>query len=148
MKGNQIPDTDYVSRYVGWSKITTSGRITGEAFRLRSNEEAISVNWLEYFGLEHRIAEIQEVRKAFLKKGRILQAKAKFAVLNVGEAREHVRQESKDKRVIRFLHDPEEQNDPSHSGIYNIPRDDPAIGDIIAELIVKDAIYPAREPRD
>ncbi len=147
MKGKPVPDNDHVSRYVGGSKITR-GRITGAAFELRPGEDALSVNWLEYLELHDRNAEIQELRKVFLEKGRTLQPTAKFAVLNVGETRGYIRQESDDNREILFLHDPEEPTDPSHSGIYNIPRDDLVIGNMIAELIKNDEIYPAREPTD
>ncbi len=145
VKDDPIPDNDHVSRYVGGSKMTRSGRITGEAFQLHPDEEALSVNWLEYFGLGDRNAKIQEVRKVFVEKGRTLQAKAKFAVLSVGETREYVQQESSDNRVLSVLHEPSPR-DASHSGIYNIPGDDPAIGDMIADLIEADAIYPAQQP--
>lgn len=146
MKDDQIPDDDHVSRYVGGSKLTRDGRITGAAFQLRSGEDALSVNWLEFFGLGDRQAEIQEVRGVFLEKGMSLQATAKFAVLDVGATKEYVQQESDDNRLLAILHDPLPPEDESHAGIYNVPRDDSAIGDMIAELIEEDAIHPAREP--
>lgn len=146
MKGEPIPDDHHVSRYVGGSKITRGGRITGAAFQLRSGEDALSVNWLEFLGLGERQAEIQEVRRVFLEKGMSLQATAKFVVLEVGATKEYVQQESDDNRLLSILHDPLSPEDESHAGIYNVPKDDPAIGDMIAELIEGDAIYPAREP--
>lgn len=142
MKGNPIPDDDHISRYVSGSKIA-NGRISGTAFQLRPNEDALSVNWLEYFGLGDRNAEIQKIRDVFIEKGRTLQAEAKFTVLKVGETKKYVRQESKDNRVLSVLHDPLD-NDASHTGIYNVPREDPAVGDMIAELIEEEAIHPAR----
>jgi hypothetical protein len=148
MKDDPIPDDDHVSRYVAFTKLTRDGRISGAAFQLRPDEDALSVNWLEYFGLGDRGAEIQEVRKMFADKGRILQAKAKFAVLDVGATKEYVQQESDDNRVLSILHDPLPSEDESHAGIYNVPRDDPAIGDMIAELIEEEAIHPARDPAE
>lgn len=134
MKGDAIPDDNHISRYVGKSKIV-NGRISGEAFRLRDDEESISVNWLEFFGLQDRNEEIDEVRKAFVNKQRTLGAQAVFAALNVGEVKEYVQQESEDNRELSVLHDPDEPVDMSHAGIYNFPRNDPSIGDMIAELI-------------
>jgi hypothetical protein len=147
MKDDPIPINNHVSRYVSGSKITRSGRITGAAFELRPKENALSVNWLEYLGLEDRNLEIQEIRKVFVAKGWNLRPEARFTVLNVGETKAHVRQESDDNRVLPILHHPSLKDD-SHSRIYNVPRDDPAIGDMIAELIEDEAIYPAREPMD
>lgn len=149
MKGDPIPDDDNVSRYVPFTKLISDGRrVSGAAFQLRPDEGALSVNWLEYFGFGDREAEIQEVRKAFTDKGRTLQAKAKFAVLNVGATKEYIQQESDDNRLLSILHDPLPPEDESHSGIYNVPRDDSAIGDMIAELIKEDAIFPSKEPTD
>lgn len=148
MQDDSIPDDDHVSRYVGGSKITPSGRITGAAFELRTNEDALSVNWLEYLGLGDRCAEIKKIRKVFLEKKMDLRPTGKFAVLDVGATKEHVRQESDDNRVLSIKHEPIEPEDISHAGIYNVPKGDPSIGDMIAELIEEEAIYPAREPID
>lgn len=145
MKDDPIPDDDHVSRYVPFTKLTADGRVTGAAFQLRPDEDALSVNWLEYFELEDWEAEIQEVRKVFTEKGRLLQAKAKFAILAVGTTKEYIQQESDDDRVLSILHDPL-PDDNSHTGIFNLPKDNPAIGDMIAELIKKEAIHPARDP--
>ena len=121
MKGDPIPDDDHTSRYVGGSKIASSGRITGAAFQLRSGEESLSVNWLDFLNLANRGSEIQQIRRVFLNKGRTLQAKAKFVVLNVGKTRAYVQQESKDGCLLSAQHDPKEL-DPSHSGIFGIPE--------------------------
>ena len=144
MQGDLIPDDDHVSRYVSGSKIALSGRITGAAFQLRSGEESLSVNWLEFLDLENRDSEIQQIRSVFLDKGRTLQAKARFVVLNVGKTRAYVQQESEDNRLLSVQHDPEEL-DLSHAGIFDMPDDDPSVGDIIAEQVDENAIYPARD---
>lgn len=147
MKDDPIPDDNHVSRYVPYTKLTPDGcRVSGAAFQLRPDEDALSVNWLEYFDLANREAEIQEVRKVFADKGRTLQAKAKFAILEVGATKEYVQQESDESRLLSILHDPLPPEDESHASIYNVPRDAPAIGDMIAELIEAEAIYPARDP--
>lgn len=145
MKKDAIPDNDHVSRYVKYTHIAKNGRVLGKAFRLRENENSLSVNWLEFFDLRDKKAEVQKIREAFADKGRGVGTKAKFVVLNVGEMREYVQQESDDNRILSVLHDPQD-NDLSHSGIYNMRHDDPIIGDLIAELVNEEQIYPAKTP--
>jgi len=130
---------------VGYDQIAPNGRITGKAFQLRENESSLSVNWLEFFDLKDRKAEIQKIREAFADKGRGVGTKAKFVALNVGEIRKYVQQESDDNRILSVLHDPQD-NDLSHSGIYNMRHDDPIIGDLIADLVNEEQIYPAKNP--
>ena len=139
MKGDPIPDQDHISRYCSAMHCTENGQVTGTAFQLRQIEECLSVNWLEFFHLADRQEEIREVRKVLrLKHG----AKAKIAVLNVGETIKYVRTQSPDARNLSMLHEPEE-DDPSHSGIYGFQYDDHLIADLIAEMVQE--TYPARE---
>lgn len=144
MNGDPISDNHHVSRYVGASNVE-DGQIDGLAFQLRKNDNFLSVNWLEFFDLKDKKAEIQKIREAFADKGRGVGTKAKFVVLNVGEMREYVQQESDDNRILSVLHDPQD-NDLSHSGIYNMRHDDPLIGDLIADLVNEEQIYPAKNP--
>ncbi len=139
MKGDPIPDQDHISRYCSAMHCTENGQVTGTAFQLRQIEECLSVNWLEFFHLADRQEEIREVRKVLRLK---LGAKAKIAVLNVGETIKYVRTQSPDARNLSMLHEPEE-DDPSHSGIYGFQYDDHLIADLIAEMVQE--TYPARE---
>ncbi|MBN1546405.1 MAG: hypothetical protein JW902_07085, partial [Syntrophaceae bacterium] len=77
-------------------------------------EDYLSVNWLEYLRLHHRQEEVGKIRKILASK-LTLGAKAKIAVLNVGETIDYVRSNSPDSRELTILHEPEE-DDPSHSG--------------------------------
>ena len=139
MKGDPIPDQDHISRYCSAMHCPENGQVTGTAFQLRQIEECLSVNWLEFFHLADRQEEIREVRKVLRLK---LGAKAKIAVLNVGETIKYVRTQSPDARNLSMLHEPEE-DDPSHSGIYGFQYDDHLIADLIAEMVQE--TYPARE---
>ncbi len=139
MKGDPIPDQDHISRYCSAMHCTENGQVTGTAFQFRQIEECLSVNWLEFFHLADRQEEIREVRKVLRLK---LGAKAKIAVLNVGETIKYVRTQSPDARNLSMLHEPEE-DDPSHSGIYGFQYDDHLIADLIAEMVQE--TYPARE---
>lgn len=145
MKDDPIPEKDHIARYVGGSKII-GDRVSGAAFQLRPDESALSVNWLEYLQQPDHESAIKALRRVFVKKGWKLQAKAKFAALNVGKTRNYVHDESEDRRKLDILHDPL-PNDESHTGIHNLRIDDDIIGDIIAELIEEEGVtYPAQEP--
>lgn len=139
MKGDPISDQDHISRYCSAMHCTENGQVTGTAFQLRQIEEYLSVNWLKFFHLADRQEEIREVRKGLRLK---LGAKAKIAVLNVGETINYVRIQSPDARNLKVLCEPEEA-DPSHSGIHGFRYDDHLIADLIAETVRE--IYPARK---
>ena len=141
MKGDTIPDQHHVARFCD-NKHIDGGFIQATAFMLRSGEESLSVNWLEFLNCSCRESEIDELRKTYSRKLK-LGMKAKIAVLTVGEVREKMLRESTDRRNLKVLHDPE-TNDPSHSGIYNLRHDDEII---IAELILETVqeTYPARK---
>ncbi len=96
---------------------------------LRPNEEFLSVNWLEYFDLRDREAQITQVRQVIRL---TLQATAKIAVLNVGGILDRVHRNS--DRVLAVLHEPE-QDDPSHSGIHGYRHEDDLVADLIAEEV-------------
>ena len=142
MKGDSLPTQDHFFRYCRGTACTEDGQVTSAAFQLRKNEEYLSVNWLECLGLLNREEEIREIRRILSSKLRLGQS-ARMAVLNVGEMINFVRSESPDGRNLRVLHDPE-QDDPSHSGIYDLRHGDDLIADLIAEVVRK--TYPARDP--
>jgi hypothetical protein len=117
------------------------GEIQATAFMLRRTDKSLSVNWLEYFRRPSRDDEIAALREAYSAKNLNTKVDGKIAVLNVGEVRNRVSESSPDKRDLAFLHEPSE-NDPSHSGIYNIKYDDELIAELILETIHE--VHPAR----
>lgn len=113
------------------------------AFQLRPNEKYLSVNWIEYFGLVPRNQQISALREVFVDKGRDLGATARFAVLNVGEMRDHVLQGTAGRTCLTVLHKPE-PNDLSHCGIFGSTYgDDAGTAALIAEKVLE--TYQARE---
>jgi hypothetical protein len=142
MKGDQIPDPDHIARFCKPMQ-APEGQIQATAFMLRSDEEYLSVNWLEYLNCSNRDHEINEIRNVYSEKLNV-GARAKIAVLNVGEVREKVLTESPDKRNIEVLHEPIENDayEPSHSGIYKLKQDDELIAELILETVHE--VYPAR----
>lgn len=131
MNGEKIPDQNHIARFVRPMQ-APDGQIQATAFMLRPTEKGLSVNWLEFLNCSSRDKEISEIREIYSKTFLTVGARAKIAVLNVGEVREKVLTESSDYRNLEVIHDPL-QNDPSHSEIHKLKQDD----ELIAELILQ-----------
>ena len=143
MRGDKIPDSNHIARYCKPTQ-APDGQIQATAFMLRSDEVNLSVNWLEFLNCSSREDEINAIRNIYASKFKTVGAKAKIAILNVGEVREKVLKESEDRRNLEVLHDPieDEPSDPSHSGIYNLKHDDELIAELIRETVLES--YSAR----
>jgi hypothetical protein len=132
MKGDKIPDQDHIARLC-LPKNISDEQIQATAFIVRVGEESLSVNWLEFLKCLNRQSEIAQLRKIYTEKLEV-KARAKIAILNVGEVCNKVLTESPDRRNLEILHDPQ-CGDPSHSGIYNLREDDELIAELILETI-------------
>ena len=147
MTGNDLPDEDHVVRYVKPTSVRPDGVVDGSEFCLREHrpdDTGLSVNWLECFrGLtrEKQLAEVRRLSRLNMRK------RGRFAELNVGETKQHVRNELKG---LRFIHTPLDaeggpEADPSHSEITGLPPGDSdhaaLIGDMIAQCV--QATHPA-----
>jgi hypothetical protein len=145
MNGNRIPARDHIARYCSSKKISEKdGSVQASAFMLRSDENYLSVNWLEYLNCPDRRSEIAEIQRIYSIKLKV-GSQAKMAVLNVGKVRIKVLEESTDHRSLDILHNPLDnplENDPSHSGIYNLRQNDELIAELIRETVHE--TYPAR----
>ena len=139
MKGDKIPDRDHISRFCKPMQVE-DGQIQPAAFMLRSDEENLSVNWLEFLNSPNRESVLAEIRNIYSAKLSI-GASAKIAILNVGEVRDIVIKESLDGRNLEVLHEPEPDH-PSHSEIYNLRHDDELVAELILETVYE--TYPAR----
>lgn len=145
MKGDRVPDKDHIARYCGGAKIDEDGNVTGPCFELRSEEEYLSVNWLELLHSTNRTTQLEALRDVFTSKGMRLGATAKFAVHQVGKIREHIRSETTDVRELRVLHEPIDEGDIkdlSHCGVYDMRPDADLIADLVAQII--NETYPAK----
>jgi hypothetical protein len=140
MKGQAIPDSDHVGWYCKASTVE-NGEISATAFMMRETEEYLSVNWLEELKRPSRASQIRDLQEVYNKKLKV-GATARIAILNVGTLRSKVQRESPDSRLLRVLHEPEEPDDPSHAGIYEIPHDDEIIAELIAQVVLEN--HPAR----
>ena len=142
MTGDELPDGGHVVHYVRPS-FHENGRVYGSAFCLRKEERGLSVNWLECFPGLTKLQQVNAVRG--LSRLNIKSA-GRFAELNVGRVKQHIRDELD---MLRFVHEPlpaigQYRADPSHSEIAGLPpKDTPEselIGDMIAECI--EAVHP------
>lgn len=140
MKGDVIPDNNNIARFCKPST-APEGQIQAPAFWLRPNEDSLSVNWLEFLKCPNRESEIIKIREIYSNRLRV-RARAKIAILNVGEVRKKVMTESPDSRNIEVLHNPLE-DDQSHSGIYNLKQKEQLIAELILETVLES--YPARQ---
>jgi hypothetical protein len=138
MKGDMIPDQNHIARFCRSMQVS-DGQIQASAFMLRTNEDSLSVNWLEFLNCSNRESEICRIREIYSNKLKV-RASAKIAILNVGEVRKKVMTESPDSRNIEVRHNPL-IDDPSHSGIYNLKKDNELIAELILETVLES--YPA-----
>ena len=132
MKGEKIPDQNHIARFCRPLQVNEE-QIQATAFMLREGEECLSVNWLEFLNCSNRENEITKLRTIYSETFTV-GARAKIAVLNVGDVHDKVLTESPDSRNLEVLHDPA-MNDPSHSGIYNLKQDDELIAELILETV-------------
>jgi len=140
MKGETIPDQNHIARFCRPMQ-APEGQIQAMAFMLRADDESLSVNWLEFFNCSNRENEIAKIQTIYSETFTV-GARARIAILNVGEVRKKVLTESPDGRNLEVLHDPS-INDPSHSGIYNLKQDDELIAELILETVRES--YSARK---
>jgi hypothetical protein len=144
MRGDNLPESDHIARYCKPTTQALDGQIQATAFMLKSDDKSLSVHWLEYLNGSSREHEITEIRNIYSSIFNRVAAKAKIAILNVGEVREKVLTKSEDRRNLEILYDPieDEPSDPSHSGIYNLKPDDELIAELILETVLE--CYSAR----
>lgn len=146
MTSSEISENDHVSRYCKPTYVLESGRISGQAFQLRESEKYLSINWLEYFDGPDKESRIEKIRGNFLDKGFGLSKAGRFAVLNVGKAKDHVFKNSRDQNILTIKRKPA-LNDPSHGGIFGIDLDIDLDVVLISELLaetVENKVFPGK----
>lgn len=140
MAHQPLPDEDHVARYCKPSTVDGHGIPLSAAFRLKQNEEYLSVNWLEYFGASELSGAVEGIRQAFRNKDYQVRPNARFAVLNVGAATSALRESTGTKPGIKHL---PFRKDPSHAGIFADTSDHLAIAVELAALVTSENVYPA-----
>jgi len=145
VKGDIIPDENHVSRYCKPMQID-DGEIQASAFLLRNIDEGLSVNWLEILQCSSRDEEIAKIRESYYSTFNSIGLRAKIAVLNVGNIRTKVQQETTNNRNLDVIHFPliDDDEEDSHSEIRNMRPDEELIAELIAETVLE--TFPARRP--
>jgi hypothetical protein len=147
-KGTNLPNEDHVMRYVPWGRLRRDGddNVLGflpQAFQRREDEDYLSVNWLE-FHVAERDTEIRlsvwAVRDSFEKP---LGAKSAFAIGNVSRIKETCQRAGS---RVRIVHEPE-PNNPGHSGIRRVPRDDLILLETLAMDVFTERVNNADIPQ-
>lgn len=142
MTDDPLPDADNFCRHCLPTDIDPeTGKPDGTAFRLRRREEYLSVNWLEYFGVREREAQIEQVRQDARKILR-LSKESKFATIGVKHAKEYVYANRIEKIYLDISHQPSGKN-KSHSGIFNIQPEVDLVADLLAEIV--DDTFPGEK---
>ena len=137
METRDIPDSHHMARYCSGSQ-HYDGKVLAVAFQLRNQEESyLSVNWLEYFGIETFDTALARICADKRGLGFSIRRTGRFAVLNVGTIRSIVQDSVNLPKTIQPLsvtHQPV-PGDESHSGIGGYPQDDLSflVADLLAE---------------
>ena len=139
MSGDRLPDKDHISRYCKFTSLVND-QPSMASFMLGPDDKYLSVNWLECFGLTDCREQMSQARQNIRLN---LAPRAKFAVLNVGNVINYVRENGPDNRVLSVLHEPKE-DDPSHSGIHGYGLEDYWVACLIADVVQE--THPAKEP--
>jgi len=147
MKDDLIPGDHHITRYCKPLQIIDDETVDGTAYRLRSGEEYLSVNWKEHVESISNNDPIKEIIKALNSKFK-MNINGGLALANVGEITSKVLNESDDERVLNVTHQPEDEathghDDPSHSGIFNLKEEDDLIADLIALTVTE--IYKIKD---
>lgn len=145
-QGQQLLSDHHVMRFVPWSKLRRDGddNVLGflpVAFELRPTEEAISVNWLEYFPGDHQ-NQVTMCVGEFRDRGILtIGKKSAFGVANVRKVRDIC---NNNGRAIRIVYSPTPKN--SHTLIQKLPRDEFALYETLAVEAFTEIIMNTQVP--
>ena len=136
-----LEDRHNVARYCGEQALHKQSSLPKTAaFKLRDDEEYLSVNWLECFHERGFEIALIGIRCALKRKGRTIGAKSQFATLNVGIIRNVISQLGYAPRIIRKA----EEFDESHAGIY-VRREKALVTAYeLARLVRRADMYPGK----
>lgn len=136
---NDLDCLHHIFRHVGGAQIHDDF-IDPSAFRRKRKdgklEDGLSVNWVEYFKKDTPELAVPPLCEIFANKGRKVGPKSKFALLNVGRAKQAAAKYANVSIVLD-----RQEDDPSHSEVRDY---DETLNDQVAEELQKVIIdtYP------
>ena len=129
-----LPDSDHILRYCSPIHVDKeSENIKASAFRFRSSEEYLSVNWMECFDKPVE-EQTDEIRTALSKKLK-LKSNGRFTRLRVGTVKKRIQ-----NAEVKHVPEPE---DPSYAGIYPGKQDNREATLKLVNVIKPDDVFPA-----
>ena len=140
----ELPETDHVVRYASPRHIHEDGTLDSAVFRLRPQDNGLSVNWLECFSDLSKPEQLEQVRQLTRLE---MRRNGRLGELNVGLTKQYLQEVLPS---LSFVNRPLEADnqyfaDPSHSEIIGLPpADSPLaglIGDMIAQCVLD--LHPA-----
>lgn len=150
MKYQALPPNDHVVRYVPWGKLLKDENdnvigFLGEAFRRRSNEDALSATWAEYFKGSSQTQITSSILA--IRASRSVGGKSCFAIGGVAAISDACAQRN---QKVRIIHEPTTEN-KAHASVRRIPRDDMELLEILAteawaELVPNSSIPKGGKP--
>lgn len=115
--------------------------ITAFVLEEKDKDDSLSVNWLEFLKCIDRVSEIAEIQRILAGKMNKVSKNSRIAVLNVAQSLAAIDRDLKGKSNVTVLHSPTRVegrwDDPSHSGIYGLPRKEDRL---TAATALRDAI--------
>jgi hypothetical protein len=131
----QLKPSDHFFRHIGKARID-GDFVDPAAFRLRTKddgqiEKGLSINWVEYFQKPTPEDSIAALMKILLKKGRKVGGESRFALLNVGEAKNAAAKYT----TVAVVFD-EEKDDPSHALVTGYEKYNDQVAEELAKVII------------
>ncbi len=115
--------------------------ITAFMLEEKDQDDALSVNWLEFLRCADRVLEIAEIQRILALKMKKVSKNSRIAVLNVGQSLTAIDRFLNGKLNVTVLHNPASEegrwDDPSHSSIYGLTRNEDAL---TAATVLRDVI--------
>ena len=133
-------DESHVARYCTFSRLE-DGHPLPAAFSIRSDEDFLSSNWIEYFDMTDLENGMKKVREEFQKHHSITK-KGRFVVLNVGDTKKTIKIEHGTELWIEDL---QEEDYPSHAGIWFPQEDNLVISTMLCEMVKPHDIHPGTD---
>lgn len=153
MRGNSIPLTDHVIRYISPIHIDYRSdgteRVSASGFDIRTRDNGkLSCHWLECFQgtTEEKIQRIREVSRLELRKN------GRFVMLNVGDTIYAVKFMTFNQIELQIISEPLDAygiwpSDPSHALIVNMPDQNSPSYDRVKDILRKTVLnfFPPTE---
>lgn len=146
---------DHVSRHVPYKKLHRDDDdnpvgVYPQAFEMREkiNEKTLSVNWLEYYGVNHADNIINTIKNFRISRNNKVSKLSAFAIGNVGVLEQTCAEQKHAK--VRVLYEKKKAvaNNKSHASIVRLPINDPTIMQFLASIVFNELVLNKDVPEN